>query len=97
MTKISNLVGTYQYTNKVLTNTLGLKLLISNRLNTSSTKTPLFLVDKSTPKGQYVSSLYPIDENSTYKFDYKGIGYVLTIKNDIATIEQSPLYINRTL
>ena len=78
MTKIFNLVGTYQCKGKLLSNPLGLKLLICGRGNTSKTKAPLFLMNKSVPKGEYVSSLYPIDENSTYKFDYKGVNYIIT-------------------
>lgn len=78
MTNLSNLIGEFQYTKKVLTNTLGLKLLIANRGNTTKTKTPLFLVDKTTPKGSYISSLYPSGADA-FKFDYKGIKYELKI------------------
>jgi hypothetical protein len=78
MTNLSNLIGEYQYTKKVLTNNLGLKLLIANRGNTSKTKTPLFLVDKTTPKGNYISSLYPLSD-AAYSFDYKGYKYELKI------------------
>lgn len=78
MTNLSNLIGEYQYTKKVLTNTLGLKLLIANRGNTTKTKTPLFLVDKTTPKGSYISSLYPLSD-AAFTFDYKGYKYELKI------------------
>ena len=78
MTNLSNLIGEYQYTKKVLTNNLGLKLLIANRGNTTKTKTPLFLVDKTTPKGSYISSLYPLSD-AAFTFDYKGYKYELKI------------------
>lgn len=100
MTNLSNLIGEYQYTNKVLTNTLGLKLLIANRGNTSKTKTPLFLLDKTTPAGSYISSLYP-SAADVFNFDYKGYKYELKIdqvrgKAFIGQI-QSALYIHSTL
>lgn len=100
MTNLSNLIGEYQYNQKVLTNTLGLKLLIANRGNTSKTKTPLFLVDKTTPKGSYISSLYP-SAADVFNFDYKGYKYELKIdqvrgKAFIGQI-QSALYIHSTL
>lgn len=78
MTNLSNLIGEYQYTQKVLTNTLGLRLLIANRGNTTKTKTPLFLVDKTTVKGSYISSLYPLSD-AAFTFDYKGYKYELKI------------------
>jgi hypothetical protein len=100
MTNLSNLIGEYQYTNKVLTNSLGLKLLIRNRSNTSKTKTPLFLLDKTTPAGSYISSLYPSGD-AAFKFDYKKINYELKIDElkGKAFISQcqSALYINSTL
>lgn len=79
MTNIITYVGTYQYQNKILTNNLGLKLMISNRSNVSTTKTPLFLLDKTTTKGSYISSLYPLSVADAYRFDYKGHKYQLTI------------------
>lgn len=100
MTNLSNLIGEYQYTKKVLTNDFGLKLLIANRGNTTKTKTPLFLVDKTTPKGNYISSLYPLGD-AVFKFDYKKINYELKIDElrGKAFISQcqSALYINSTL
>ncbi len=90
-TKIINLIGPYQYTNKVLINNSGLKLIIANRSNTSKTKTPLFLLDKTTIKGGYISSLYPLADACIYKFDYEGFAYKLTIdeKEGIANIDKA--------
>lgn len=79
MTNLINYSGTYQYQNKILTNNLGLKLQIANRSNVTSTKTPLFLLDKTTVKGSYISSLYPLSVADSYVFDYKGFKYQLTI------------------
>lgn len=79
MTNLINYSGTYQYQNKILTNNLGLKLQIANRSNVTSTKTPLFLLDKTTVKGSYISSLYPLSVADSYAFDYKGSKYQLTI------------------
>lgn len=78
MPNLSNLIGEFQYQKKVLTNTLGLKLLIANRSNTSKTKTPLYLLDKTTPAGIYISSLYPLSD-AAFSFDYKGYKYELKI------------------
>ena len=80
MTNLKKYIGTYQYENKVLTNTTGLKLMIANRSNTTNTKTPLFLLDKTTIKGGYISSLYPL-ANDLFKFDYKGFAYHLKVDN----------------
>lgn len=90
MSKIIPYVGKYQYNDKKLINNEGLKLLIANRGNTSKTKTPLFLLDKSTPKGSYVSSLYPLNDMDAYSFDYKGFRYNLKIDETkgIAEIQQ---------
>ena len=79
MTNIITYVGTYQYQNKILTNNEGLKLQIANRSNTTNTKTPLFLLDKTTVKGCYISSLYPLSVADAYAFDYKGHKYQLTL------------------
>ena len=100
MPNLSNLIGEYQYTKKVLTNSLGIKLLIVNRGNTSKTKTPLFLLDKTKPEGSYISSLYPLTD-AAFKFDYKGTKYELKIdevrgKAFIGQF-QSALYIHSTL
>ena len=86
---LKNIIGSYQYENKSLSNTYGVKLLIANRSNTTTTKTPLFLLDKTTVKGGYISSLYPLSVCDAYKFDYKGFTYKLTIKQSegIANIE----------
>lgn len=86
MTNLKNLVGEYQYSNKVLTNNTGLRLLIANRTNTSKSKTPLFIVDKTTPKGGYISSLYPLATPNTYSFDYVGVKYNLIIEESKANI-----------
>ena len=85
MTNLINYVGTYQYQNKILTNNLGLKLQIANRSNTTNTKTPLFLLDKTTIKGSYISSLYPSSVVDAYRFDYKGFKYQLTINESEGT------------
>jgi hypothetical protein len=79
MTNIKYYKGTYQYQNNVLINTNGLKLLIAKRSNTSKQKTPLFLVDKTTLPGAYVSSLYQLTDSYSYSFDFKGVKYTLTI------------------
>jgi len=79
MTNLIKYSGTYQYQNKILTNNSGLKLQIANRSNVTSTKTPLFLLDKTTEKGSYISSLYPLSVADAYSFDYKGFKYQLTL------------------
>lgn len=81
MTNLEKFVGEYQKEKNVLTNGQGLKLLIANRSNTSQTKTPLFLLDKSTPKGSYISSLYPLSD-CEYRLDFKGVKYELKIDNN---------------
>lgn len=85
MTNLIKYSGWYQYQNKILTNNHGLKLQIANRSNTSKTKTPLFLLDKTTIKGSYISSLYPLSVADAYSFDYKGHKYQLTINESEGT------------
>lgn len=78
MTNVLQLVGTYQYKNKKLSKGNDLKLLIANRGNVTATKTPLFLLDKTTVKGGYISSLYPLSAD-VFNFDYKGFKFELKI------------------
>lgn len=85
MTNLIKYSGTYQYQNKILTNNSGLKLQIANRSNTTNTKTPLFLLDKTTAKGSYISSLYPLSVTDVYSFDYKGFKYQLTLNESEGT------------
>lgn len=65
-------------------------LLIAERQPTP-TKPKYFIVDKSTQKGIYISSLFPKTENKTdtgnvYWFDYNGTKYELVLKDIEAEI-----------
>ena len=54
-----------------------LKLLITKRKHVTPTKSTFFILDKTTSSGTYISSLYSITDNQ-YKFDYKGVNYIIT-------------------
>lgn len=93
MTKIIPLVGIYKLEKNYLLSTdktVNRKLLMTSRINVGAKKPPTFLLDKTNPKGSYISSLYwvststPID---TYQFDFKGIKYNLTIDNNCEIAE----------
>jgi hypothetical protein len=83
-------VGTYQREGaKLISGTI--TLLISERKQITPTKPKFFIVDKSTPKGCYISSLFPIRASNTtgevlYHFDYKSIKYKLILNEATAQI-----------
>lgn len=80
MTANYNFVGNYTIKGSYLISK-NLKLLISERKNVTLNKPKYFLVDKSDPKGNYISSLYYLAENQYY-FDYGGIRYELKYNSD---------------
>ena len=96
MTKINPLVGLYKLEKNYLLSTdkaVNRKLLLTSRINISAKKPVHFLLDKSTPKGSYISSLFWVSDNTgidTYNFDYNSVKYILTIDKDnqIAEIKQ---------
>lgn len=75
-----NFVGNYQIKGNYLISR-NLKLLISERKNPTLNKPKTFIIDKSVPKGNYISSLYYVAENQYY-FDYNGIRYELNYSSD---------------
>lgn len=95
MTKIFNLSGIYSIAGNYLTNTK-FKFLIAKRKNLAPKKPVAFLLDKTTPSGQYISSLYFKESDSTgnevYKFDFQGHNYFLKVNNlnKQAQIYESP-------
>ena len=96
MTKITSLVGLYKLQKNYLLSsdkTITRKLLMTSRINVGGKKPVHFLLDKTEPKGNYISSLFWVSDNTgldTYNFDYKNVKYILTIdKNkEIAEIKQ---------
>jgi hypothetical protein len=81
MSNLIRLEGTYKIIgNHFIHTTQNLKLLLTSRINVTDKKPVKFLLDKTDNKGSYISSLYPLNcttETETYKFDYKGIKYIL--------------------
>lgn len=75
-----NFVGNYTKKGNYLISQ-NLKLLISERKEVTPKKPKNFIVDKSVPKGNYISSLYYVAENQYY-FDYNGIRYELKYISD---------------
>jgi len=96
MTNLYPLVGLYKLEKNYLLSTdksVNRKLLMTSRINIGAKKPVNFLLDKSTPKGSYISSLFWVSDNTgidTYNFDYKSIKYTLTIdkNNQLAEIKQ---------
>jgi hypothetical protein len=78
-------VGTYNREGSKLISTGGC-LLISERKQITPNKPKYFLVDKTIPKGGYVSSLYPVND-CIYYFDYKGVKYQLELSDRVAEIK----------
>jgi len=79
-----SLVGNFQREGNTLI-AQGVKLLISERKTTTPTKPKYFLVDKV--NNQYVSSLFETEALHTYRFDFKGVKYLLTLNPTQATIK----------
>lgn len=90
MSKLKNYSGTYNLVGKYLIHTQNpIKLLLTERQETTTKKALRFLLDKTNKSGSYVSSLYDADvydawqtgsltiEN--YFFDYQNVNYTLTI------------------
>jgi hypothetical protein len=80
----NSFVGILERKGKTLT-AQGVKLLISERKTTTPTKPKYFLVDKV--NNQYVSSLFETEALHTYRFDFKGVKYLLTLNPTQATIK----------
>lgn len=79
-----SLVGNFQREGNTLI-AQGVKLLISERKTTTPNKPKYFLVDKV--NNQYVSSLFETEALHTYRFDFKGVKYLLTLNPTQATIK----------
>lgn len=79
-----SLVGNFQREGNTLI-AQGVKLLISERKQPTPTKPKYFLVDKV--NNQYVSSLFETEALHTYRFDFKGVKYLLTLNPTQATIK----------
>lgn len=84
MTKLVGLFHTAK--NKIICSDFD--LLIMSRKQTSSTKSEKFLLiqDHTTKAKTYCSSMYPLDENDTYKIDYQNVTYTMQFRNDQVTI-----------
>jgi hypothetical protein len=83
-TSSNSFVGIFERKGKTLT-APGVKLLISERKTTTPNKPKYFLVDKVS--NQYVSSLFETEATHTYRFDFKGVKYLLTLNPNQATIK----------
>jgi hypothetical protein len=79
-----SLVGNFQREGNTLI-AQGVKLLISERKQPTPNKPKYFLVDKVS--NQYVSSLFETEGLYTYRFDFKGVKYLLTLNSTQATIK----------
>lgn len=99
MTKLLNLSGIYDVAGNYLTN-IKFKFLIAKRKNLAPKKPTAFLLDKTTPSGSYISSLYFKESDNTgnevYKFDYQGHNYILKVDSTKkqAQIYESPIPIS---
>lgn len=80
MTANYKFVGNYQINGSYLISK-NLKLLISERKKVTLNKPKQFIIDKSLPGGNYISSLYYIAENQYY-FEFNGIRYELNYISD---------------
>lgn len=80
-------VGNYKRSGNKLTHTdtPNLQILIAERQKVTSKKSKYFILDKSTPSGKYISSLYELGNNQFY-FDYQGLKYKLELGKDTAVI-----------
>ena len=65
-----------------------LKFLIVERKKTTPTKTQFFILAKEKGKTNYISSLYPTDKENTFRADYNGIKYIVTIDTNTVTFKE---------
>lgn len=74
MTNLTELFGIFQKTGSKLTRTdLPGFLQIGTRRNSTSKKSPYFIVYKTPEGDRYISSMYPLnDAKSTFKIEYGG-------------------------
>ena len=77
--------GSYQISNNQLLKE-GVTFLIKERKSVTPKKPKLYL-SSIKPTFEYVSSMYPISEN-TYQIDYKGVKYKLILepKKEVASV-----------
>lgn len=89
MSNLTNLTGTYKVDGSYLIHIdHPVKLCVTTRTHTATKKPLKFLVDKTTPNGGYISSLYPTRDHTggdSYNFDFKGYRYILTINKTTQT------------
>jgi hypothetical protein len=76
--------------NEYVNNNSNVKLLIVNRKHQTENKpTRYALIKHHTEQREYLSGIYPTDENNKFRIDYKGKNYIITFtENTLFTIEQ---------
>lgn len=90
-TQSVQLLGTWvKDANEYVNNISNVKLLIVNRKHQTENKPPTYaLIKHHTGQREYLSGLYPTDDDDKFRMDYKGKNYIITFaENTIFTIEQ---------
>lgn len=90
-TQSVQLLGTWvKDANEYVNNISNVKLLIVNRKHQTENKPPTYaLIKHHTEQREYLSGLYPTDDDDKFRMDYKGKNYIITFaENTIFTIEQ---------
>ena len=76
--------------NEYVNNNSNVKLLIVNRKHQTENKpTRYALIKHPSQQREYLSGIYPTDENNKYRIDYKGKNYIITFtENTIFSIDK---------
>ena len=87
MAKKVNFVGTYTKLGSKIFNEHHTFILSERKRKTSKKSNQfLLLLNKTTGKRVYISSIYPTRTKDTFKFDHQGQDYTITINDNKATI-----------
>ena len=76
--------------NEYINKNSNVKLLIVNRKHQTENKpTRYILIKHQTEQREYLSGIFPTDENNKFRIDYKGKNYIVTFtENTIFSIDK---------
>ena len=87
----NQLLGSWcKVANEYVNNNSNVKLLIVNRKHQTENKpTRYILIKHPTEQREYLSGIFPTDENNKFRIDYKGKNYIVTFtENTIFSIDK---------
>jgi hypothetical protein len=86
----TNLVGRYQKNKSYLEKQDANRLVICQRKQPTPVKPLLYILRETTPKNfEYISSLYPTEQDTVFELEYSGSKFKLHLDNTTAEITES--------